>query len=292
MRSVSFSIAALSAWAMFSALPVSAASGDIVAPGSGLTLGSGWYLRESNQGSNFRWVANNAQFVVHRPSGSLKKIAIEAEAGPGVGGPKMTLRILDRYGKQVAEAVFEGKQRERFDLPVIPGQDSLFRLYVDGGGKAKAPKDPRTLNFRVFSLDDASSDQTLGAGHPDIGGPGITLDDNWYPLEQFKGETFRWVDNDAHFDVSADRQETKRLKLLVAPGPGLQHPANFSISLRDASGHEVQKAGVRGRSTVYLNLPLTAGANHFTLHVDGGGKAGANGDSRTLDFRIFRMAVE
>jgi hypothetical protein len=291
MRSVSLSVLTLTAWATFVALPAAAAGGDIVAPGSGLTLGSGWYLHETSQGASFRWVANNAQFVVHHPSGAIKKIWIDAEAGPGVGDPKMTLHILDASGRDVASAVFDGKQRERFDLPVVPGHDAVFKLRVDGGGK-RIPKDPRTLNFRVFSIDDASADQTLGAGHPDIGGAGITLADNWYPLEQYKGETFRWVDNDAHFDVTAAQAATKRLKLMIAPGPGLQHPANFSISLRDGSGHEVQRASVRGRSVVYLNLPLAAGTNRFTLHVDGGGKSGVNGDSRTLDFRVFRLAVD
>jgi hypothetical protein len=270
--------------------PVAAAPSDIVSPGSGLTLGTGWYLHETAAGNSFRWVANNAQIVVNRPIGSVKKIAIVAEAGPGLGQPKMTVHVLDRAGKEVASGVFDGKQRVRFDLPVSPGQDTSFTLRVDGGGK-KAPRDPRTLNFRVFSIDDATSDAAIGAGHPDIAGPGITIADNWYPLEEFNGATFRWVNNDAQFEVKADQSGNRRLKLLVAPGPGLQKPTSFAISLRDASGHEIQKAAVRGLSTVYLSLPLAAGSNKFSLHVDGGGKSGIHGDSRTLDFRVFSLTV-
>ncbi len=291
MRSVSLTLLAMSAWAAAATLPAAAASADIVSPGSGLTLGTGWYLHETSEGTGFRWVNNDAQFVVHRPSGTIKKITIEAEAGPGVGDPKMTLHIVDRGGHEIAQATFDGKQRERFDLPVEAGKDAVFRLHVDGGGK-RIPKDPRTLNFRVFAIGDAASDQALGAGHPDVAGSGVKLADNWYPLEEYKGEVFRWVDNDAHFDVSSDRQGNRRLKMVVAPGPGLKRPADFVISLRDASGREVQKADVRGRQTVYLNLPLAEGSNRFTLHVDGGGKAGVNGDARTLDFRVFSMSVE
>jgi hypothetical protein len=289
MRSVSFTAFALSAWALSLATPVAAAQ-DIVAPGSGLTLGSGWYVHETYQGTGFRWVNNDAQFVVHRPQGSLKKIAIEAEAGPGLGQSKMTLHVFDRSGHEVGKADFDGKQRERYDLPVTAGQDAVFKLHVDGGGK-RVPKDPRTLNFRVFSIDDAAADQSLGAGHPDIAGPGVALGDNWYSLELFKGETFRWVANDAHFDVASDKVQTKRLKIVVAAGPGLEKPGNFFISLRDASGHEVQKGNVKGRGTIYLTLPLSQGANHFTLHVDGGGRPSKNGDTRTLDFRVFSLSA-
>jgi hypothetical protein len=293
MRSVSFALVALSVWAFFSAAPVTAApAGDIVTPGSGITLGTGWYLHENGAGGSFRWVANDAQFIVNRPTGSVKKIAITAEPGPGLGETKMTLHVLDRNGKQVASAVFNGKQRQRFDLGVTPGQDSLFVLRVDGGGK-RVPHDPRTLNFRVFSIDDASSDAALGAGHPDIAGPGITLSDNWYPLEEYNNQTFRWVNNDARFDVTSAAAQTKRLKVLLAPGPGLTKPSSFDISLRDASGKEIQKATVHGLSTIYLNLPLAEGSNRFSLHVDGGGKAGgAKGDTRTLDFRVFSLTVE
>jgi hypothetical protein len=269
-----------------------AAPSDIVSSGSGLTLGSGWYLHEVYQGDGFRWVDNDAQFVVHRPSGSVKKVTIVAEAGPGLGVTKFPLEILDRNGHEVASQTVDGKQSVRFDLPVTPGQDTTFKLHVGGGGK-KTPNDRRTLNFRVFEIDDASSDASLGAGHPDIDNASdVRLGDNWFPLEQYKGETFRWVDNDAKFSVSSQRDQSKRLKLVVAPGPGLARPADFFVVLRDQNGHELQRADVRGRGTIYLNLPLKQGENQFALHVDGGGRHAANGDPRILDFRVFALAVE
>ena len=101
MRSFWFRLVALSAWALVTVAPVAAAPSDIVSPGSGLTLGTGWYLHETAAGNSFRWVANNAQIVVNRPIGSVKKIAIVAEAGPGLGQPKMTVHVLDRAGKEV-----------------------------------------------------------------------------------------------------------------------------------------------------------------------------------------------
>jgi hypothetical protein len=270
-----------------------ASASDIVAPGSGLTLGSGWYLHEEFGGDGFRWVDNDAQFVVHRPSGSIKKVTIVAEAGPGLGVTKFPLEILDRAGRPVAQADFDGKQGQRFDLPVLAGQDAVFKLHVSGGGK-KVANDRRTLNFRVFEIEDASRDASLGAGHPDIaaGTPDVRLGDNWFPLEEYKGETFRWIDNDARFSINSEREQSKRLKLVVAPGPGLAHPANFFVVLRDRNGHEVQRAGVKGgRETVYLNLPLQQGQNDFSLHVDGGGRHGSNGDPRILNFRIFSLSV-
>ncbi len=292
MRSTVFFLGALVLAVLPFGLACAGVSGDIVQPNSGIVLGRGWYARESYQGSSFRWVSNDAEFLIRRPPRTIEKLALVVEAGPGLGVVEFPLQVRDASGHVLATADVNGKARVRFDLPVKPGRDAVFALHVEGGGK-KIPSDPRTLNFRVFAIADASADRDLGAGHPDItaGAPNVTLGNNWYPLEQFKGETFRWINNDATFTVTSAQAQEQRLRLVVAPGPGLAHPANFFVHLRSPSGREMQKANLHGRDFVYFDLPLKSGANTFELHVDDGGRHATNGDTRILNFRVFSLTV-
>lgn len=129
------------------------AGAEIVAPGAGVRLGSGWHMLETFQAETFRWVANDAQLLISAPRRGTLRLSIAIAAGPGVEGRPFVLRVLDASGRQV-DAV-EVRQRETVDLflPVETGQDNDFRLHVDGGGKPTPNNDPRILNFRVFQID-------------------------------------------------------------------------------------------------------------------------------------------
>ena len=139
--------------------------GDIVAKGGDISLGRGWYRYETYKGRSFRWVDNDATFVVDS-KGPIAKLAVTLEAGPGLPSTTFTLDVLGQDGRVIAYAPVTGQQRVRFDLPAQAGQNT-YRLHVAGGGKRIAT-DPRILNFRVFRIADAAADATIGAGHPDI----------------------------------------------------------------------------------------------------------------------------
>lgn len=122
-----------------------------------------------------------------------------------------------------------------------------------------------------------------------VRGAGIELGGGWGAVETFKGETFRWVDNDAQIRVTAAQGDVG-LSLVVEPGPGLDGKP-FLLKVMDASGHQVAAARVDRRIAVQVFVPVEPGKpNEFRLHVDGGGKP-AKGDPRIMNFRVLRITA-
>ncbi len=285
--------------------PGDQAAADIAADGAGLRLGAGWFPLETYAGETFRWVGNDAEVVVERTD--ARALTFEVEPGPGVGSKPFTLRVLDGAGAEIMAAEVRGRQRIEIPLPAGLGGSAIFRLHADGGG-LPTPSDPRTLNFRVFKLEltgsaasyDAAALATLNA-IPDIAPTefrqaldrgeiptdGLFVGEGWYPFESLNGETFRWVANDAEIVVTAP-SAAREIDLEIEPGPGLGLQP-FELQLLDQQGHVVARAQVRGREAVKVALPTTAGQQAvFRLHADGGGLPTPN-DSRTLNFRVFRL---
>jgi len=274
-----------------SSFSAAVAEPDVVAADSGLTLGAGWYRRETFEGRPFHWANNDVQIVIHSPQGDLKKIAVEIQGGPGLeNAQNFVLHLRDASNRDIAVVHVPGTKTVRFDVPVQVGKDETVKLHVDGGGK-RISSDPRTLNFRVFSIADASADQTLGAGHPDIASGGVKLGGNWYPLEEYGGETFRWVANDAKFTVNDSKDEQRRIEIAAAGGPAVKNPGKWTLSLEDAGGKLINKTQIKARGTAYFEIPLHSGENGFTLHVESTG-AKISSDARTLSFRVFNIALD
>ncbi len=275
-----------------SAPAADAKNGDIVAPSTAVTLGRGWYPYETYRGQHFRWVSNDAQFVVREPTATPVHLAFDVEPGPGLaaGVTMFTLLVNARDGSTLARISVKGRQNAIVSLPVQPGKDSSFSLHVAGGGRHVA-KDPRVLNFRVFRIATAKGNQVAPGGADIVSDPDVALGKNWYPLEHFGGETFRWVDNDAQVVVTSQSARTRRLKIVAAAGPSIVSPANFSLQLRDKDGRPIQIGKIKARGTVYLELPLAVGSNTFALHADSTGRKAPN-DPRVLDFRVFALSVQ
>jgi hypothetical protein len=120
-------------------------------PADGVLVGYGWYPFETFGGQSFRWVDNNAEIVVTAPTTANRTLRLEVEPGPGVGSQPFTLQLVDAQSRVVASELVRGRQTLRVPLTLAPGRDTVLRLRPEGGG-ASAPNDPRTLNFRVFSL--------------------------------------------------------------------------------------------------------------------------------------------
>ncbi len=249
---------------------------DIVDDTTDLGLGKGWYLYETFGGQSFRWVNNNAQIFVKNPRTNLKDVALELEAGPSLGVKNFKLQILEN-GKPVQTIAVAGHQRVVAVVPVRPGTSTTFALHVNGGGKHIS--DPRILNFRVFSVADA-----------DIVDPnsGVTLRGNWDVVERYAGSTFRWVDNDAAFTVTANGSRQQKIHIVTLPGPGLggHQPA---ISVRNASGATVATVHTDKKGNATFAVPVKPGSNTFTLHVSNGGQK-TSSDPRILNFRVFLLA--
>lgn len=145
--------------------------------------------------------------------------------------------------------------------------------------------DGRTVGARLAFLGFERPSRTTSA--QDIV-QGVELGSGWGVLETYRGETFRWVDNDAHIRLTRPQTEDVALSLFIEPGPGVGG-RRFLLKILDAAGRQVAATPVERRSTVKVFVPVEGGKpTEFRLHLDGGGKP-AKGDPRVLNFRVFRM---
>ncbi len=119
----------------------------------------------------------------------------------------------------------------------------------------------------------------------------IALGEGWFPAEQLRGSTFRWVENDAVIHVAALKPLSHTLCIVVEPGPGVGLEA-FELTARATDGSELGKALVSSKEVVKFALPPgRPRVFSVVLHANGGGKASPN-DARRLNFRVFDVSVE
>ena len=124
-----------------------------------------------------------------------------------------------------------------------------------------------------------------------IGDPVALIGPGWYPLEMFKGDSFRWVSNDAKMHVARLRWSPYAVVLTLEPGPGVDLQP-FDLRVLDGSNAAVATLKIVGKQRASFELAGgEPGVDALTLHVDGGGKMSA-GDQRTLNFRVFKISVE
>jgi hypothetical protein len=125
------------------------------------------------------------------------------------------------------------------------------------------------------------------AGDVVAAGSSIRLGNNWYPLEVFGGQTFRWVDNDAEIIVPPGDGQTHNLSLDLEPGPSMGSP-EMSVSLLDQDGATIQHVDVQDRQSITLSVPpmTTTLDSVLRLHVTSPDVAAQN-DPRILNLRVF-----
>jgi hypothetical protein len=281
-------IARLLALAASLVLAASSASraADAVATGSArtLSLGERWGPYESYRGTSFRWVENDAQIVL-RGGGGEARVTIACEGGPSLGRRSFPIRVLDASRRQVDHVVCEGAERTAEMLLPVGGGDTRYVLHVDGGGK-RIPGDRRILNFRVFTLDDGPST----AGVRDVVDPrsGVRLGAGWYPLEQYRGQTFRWMTNDAHVIVSSGGPAHVVLNVLVEVGPSVGS-TETPVVIRDRTGRALLRTTLNGRGVLTVPLDLQRGDDELVVHVSSANRH-VPGDQRILNLRLFGAA--
>ncbi len=116
----------------------------------------------------------------------------------------------------------------------------------------------------------------------------VRLGDGWYPLETYKGQTFRWVNNDAEIMVSGSGHGPQVINLQLEPGA---RPKGQPLDLQvlGTEGGSVTEYSVSGPSTVSIEVPAVPTLFRYRLHVeDSAVPTGA--DPRTLNFRVFRIS--
>jgi hypothetical protein len=118
-------------------------------PEDGLFVGFGWYgLERDEWGRSFRWVCNDAEIVVTKPSSNPKTLWIELAPGPGLDHQPFHLNVLNESGVKVATVLVKGD--ETITLPIaLPASDgAVLRLHINTEGHP-LENDTRILNFRV-----------------------------------------------------------------------------------------------------------------------------------------------
>jgi hypothetical protein len=261
----------------------SARAANVIPKGNtgSIALGSHWGVFESYGGASFRWVDNDAQIILQGPPGNVQ-VAIVCQGGPSLGTTEAALRVLDAHGQQVDHVVCAGPDRAvTMLLPRHAGQ-TRYVLHVDGGGRP-VKGDPRILNFQVFSLDDRPG-SGAAADVADTTS-GVRLADGWYPVEQYRGQTFRWMNGDGRLIVSAKRSGSRTIDLDLAAGPSVGS-ARATLSIRDSRGHEVAHTAISGRHVVAFHVPVRPGANTFVLHVNSLERPVPH-DPRHLNLQLF-----
>jgi hypothetical protein len=250
-----------------------------------VSLGSNWGAYETFHGTSFRWVDNDAEIILRGAPGQAR-VAIACEGGPSLGQRTFALRVLDGAHRQVDHVVCDGPDRRPELLLPAGGGETRYTLHVDGGGKP-VPGERRILNFRVFSLDDGRD-----GGSGDVIDPrsGVRIGDGWFPVERFKGQTFRWMANGGRLFVSADRATRATLRLLLEVGPSVGS-RQADVTVRDRHGRTLTRTTLSGRGVVAVPLQLDPGDNEVVIGV-ASRNARVPNERRILNLRLFSAAVQ
>jgi hypothetical protein len=280
-------------WALLTRAVQPQAIREIVQPGTGISIGRGWYPYERYQGAAFRWVNNDAEINFDRAM-ALPAVSLDMEPGPGVASGKMSLDVLDGSGSSLGQFSIASRQTITIGNTGAPAGNQI-RLHIEGGGK-QSPGDPRTLNFRVFHITSGAPIVTTQpaanapqAAAPDIVSPadGIRIGQGWYPFEVYGGQQFRWIDKEAELILDSAAGAAS-LAFDLEAGPGAAGKP-LRVSFMNETGASVAAADVSRRKTLEIRLPLSPSSqSRYRIHIDGGG-APIPGDPRILNVRVFRI---
>jgi hypothetical protein len=102
----------------------------------------------------------------------------------------------------------------------VEGEPGKRRIEVGFSRTQELPgADGRAVGARLQFLGFEPASAAVREGPADIiASPGMQLGEGWEPLETFRNETFRWVDNDAQLVVTPFKGEDANLLVTLEPG--------------------------------------------------------------------------
>jgi hypothetical protein len=255
---------------------------DVIDPDEGLVLGEGWSAEEAREGAVFRRCHPGAELVVNPMGNATRTIRLDLEAEGVPGAAPCQVEVRDEAGKVVARSPLRGRQEVSFTVPTDPQRVSLlsFQARPDGpSGPAGSP-----VRLRAYAPPGA---QLLGPGglvKREISHGEARIGANWYPLESWDGQTFRWFNTDAVVRVPAAGPRSA-LVLDAEPGPGVGgQPCR--LVLLGPDGEELSAIQLAARQKVGLPVPAGRPAGDLHLCVEGGGRR-APFDRRIMNVRAF-----
>lgn len=249
----------------------------------GVMLGAGWGSIEVTRDRLYRNAHDGARIAVNTMGENKRTLTLNVRPPKEHKGP-WEFQAVDARGQVAASAVLTKHQDVRLDLPLDPKTINTFSLRLWETGQA-ADRHPEA-GFRVYCRKLKNVPAHLLKSR-DLAFRGVHLGANWYPLESYEGQTFRWIENDAQIQITPFVPEQADLFMTVEPGPGMGG-STCQLQLLDADGHSVAEATFDARKTVRLTLPKPLRRDvTYRLHVVGGGAPSSNGDPRILNFRVF-----
>lgn len=250
---------------------------DICGSTQSLALGRGWHPLEIFAGAAFRWAQSGAELYAAALHPVQYRVAITIEPGPGVGLKPFDLQVHDGSDK-LCDVHVRGKERISFALP--PKVPTVHRLTFRAEGGRSLAGETRVLDFRVF-------DVVLEAAEPDVLPAYVSLDRNWYALEEYGGTRFRWAANDAEITIPP-YDGVEGIILDLEAGPSFSG-APLKIDVVDnCTNVLLQTLTISKRTRVDLPLPASdrTASTGLRFHTEQPIAPMAN-DKRALAFRLF-----
>jgi hypothetical protein len=128
-------------------------------------LGTGWFEREVENGSSFRWMADRAEIVLEGKAPHQRFIKIVGQVGPSSPSGEISITASlngQPFGTEALRNRPFGRAKVMFDVSTAAfrrawqnGQN-VMALSIEGEGK-EIPGDARALDFRVFQVGWADS---------------------------------------------------------------------------------------------------------------------------------------
>jgi hypothetical protein len=232
-----------------------------------------------------------------------KNVGIRRARGAYIVATNIDILLSDELVQFIAERRLQHGRMYRIDR-----HDVMTDVPVDAPVEEQLDY-CRTHLLRLNARDGTfpvTLDGQLTVGADDIAGPqsgmvfskawygverkpaGVAFSRAWYGVERdYRGESFRWVGDDAVLIVQTPVGRPRTLCLELEPGPGVDFRP-FELQVRDANGQIAARGMIDGRRLIQLSLPFTASQFHsFHLRTICGGQQVA-GDPRVMNFRVFR----
>lgn len=241
---------------------------DIVEPGGGVALGSGWSAVQLSEGRPARIVATTATLICGDAARASQIVIVCVEPVDPSTSPAMTIS----YGGMVlAHVTVYGSQLVR---AVVPQTAADCRITVAASGGAPDGPALQVTSIRLYrSFGDIVLDRDrLGLGA------------NWHPLEIFGGRAFRWASREVELHLLGGF-DGRSLEFDLETGPGAAD-GPLTLRLVAEDGREISVRDVRGSQRVTFDLGETSAPAKLRLRAQGGGSTTA-GDERVLDYRVF-----
>jgi hypothetical protein len=193
--------------------------GDVIPAEQGFLLGEGWSHLLESEGRLFRTLAPGAELIVNPLGQSSRTIPLEVEPVNMSAGGNCTLEARTLAGQVLSRTAFRGHERVNLTIPTDPAQVSVITLWA--GPAEQLLSASTVIPLHVFAPPGARALPATPGKKCDIFGVGLRMGRNWYPLENYSGESYRWMATGGAEIVLGERRDATNLVIDLAGGPAL-----------------------------------------------------------------------